>query len=327
MNKWILFIHQIAQDAPNLRVKVWRMLKKYGAVLFKNAVYILPCTKEHEEIMQWLCKYIKDSGSDASLFITESLSREQDEEFIKTFHEVRNKEYFEVFDACNNLLQKIEQKEETDGITDRSSDVLKKKLNEIIKNTEDISKIYFFYSPQKDKVFDKIYFIQQKLNGWQKASEKGIPDIGKNCKVKDFLGKKWVTRKDIFIDRIASAWLIKRFIDSKATFLFASETRKKPPSGAIPFDMYGAEFTHHGDDCTFETLLKAFNLKDPALQQIAEIVHDIDLKDNKYNRKEAEGIENIIKGISQKLKNDTKLLEKGMEIFDALYLSYSSKGE
>ncbi|HHT9106490.1 MAG TPA: chromate resistance protein ChrB domain-containing protein [Candidatus Wujingus californicus] len=325
MNKWILFIHQIAQDAPNLRVKVWRTLKKYGALLFKNAVYILPCTKEHEEIMQWLCKQIKDSGSDASLFITESLSREQDEKIIKAFQEVRNKEYLEMFDACNNLLQKIEQIEETDGITGKSSDTLKKKLNEIIKNTEDISRIDFFYSPQKDKVFDKIHFIQQKLNGWQKTSEKEIPDIGKNYKVKDFLGKKWVTRKDIFIDRIASAWLIKRFIDLKAKFAFLSKGEQC--KGAIPFDMYGSEFTHRGEDCTFETLMKVFGLKDDALQTISEIVHDIDLKDNKYGRKEAEGIEQIIAGLSQRLMDDNKLLEKGMEIFDALYLSYSSTRE
>lgn len=323
MNKWILFIHQIAQNTPNFRVKVWRVLKKHGAVLFKNAVYVIPYTNEHEEIMQWLCKQIKEGGSDASLFITESLSKEQDEEIIKVFQEVRNKEYIEMLDACNNLLQKIEQTEETDGITNRSGDVLKKGLNEIIKNTEDISRIDFFYSPQKDKVIDKIRFIQQKLNGWQKTSEKGIPVIGKNYKVKDFLGKKWVTRKDIFIDRIASAWLIKRFIDPKAKFTFISKgTQCK---GAIPFDMYGSEFTHRGEDCTFETLMKVFGLKDDALQTISEIVHDIDLKDNKYGRKEAEGIEQIIAGLSQRLRDDNKLLEKGMEIFDALYSSHSSK--
>ena len=325
MNKWILLIHQISHDSPNLRVKIWRNLKKHGAVLFKNAVYVLPHTNEHEEIMQWLCKQIKEGGSDVSLFITESLSREQDEEIIKVFQEVRNKEYLEMFDACNNLLQKIEQIEETDGITDRSSNTPKKRLNEIIKNTEDISRIDFFYSPQKDTVLDKIHFIQQKLNGWQKASEKGIPDIGKNYKVKDFLGKKWVTRKDIFIDRIASAWLIKRFIDLKAKFAFLSKGAQC--KGAIPFDMYGSEFTHRGEDCTFETLVKVFGLKDDALQTISEIVHDIDLKDNKYCRKEAEGIEQIIAGLSQRLSNDNKLLEKGMEIFDALYSSYSSKGE
>jgi hypothetical protein len=88
--------------------------------------------------------------------------------------------------------------------------------------------------------------------------------------------------------------------------------------------MYGSEFTHHGEDCTFETLMKAFDLKDPALQSIAEIVHDIDLKDSKYGRKETEGIENIIRGLKQQQKDDAKLLEKGKEIFDVLYQYYTS---
>ena len=164
--------------------------------------------------------------------------------------------------------------------------------------------------------------MQQKLNEWSKTTEKGINTINEVYKVHDFLNKKWVTRKDIFIDRLASAWLIRRFIDPKARFVFVSKGTEKVPRGTVPFDMYGSEFTHHGEDCTFETLMKAFDLKDTALQSIAEIVHDIDLKDNKYGRKEADGIAQIVTGLSQKLKNDNKLLEKGSEIFDALYEYY-----
>jgi hypothetical protein len=91
--------------------------------------------------------------------------------------------------------------------------------------------------------------------------------------------------------------------------------------------MYSTEFTHHSDDCTFETLIKAFDLKDPSLRSIAEIVHDIDLKDNKYNRKETDGIDQIITGLSKKLNNDNTLLEKGMETFDALYHYYTIKAK
>lgn len=323
MNKWILFIHQIAQDTPNLRVKVWRDLKKYGAVLFKNAVYVLPFTKEHEEIMQWLCKQIKDSGSDASLFITESLDKKQDEEIIKTFHEVCDKEYLTLITACDDVLKKTEQIEGTEGITDSVSSELKKRLSEITKNTEDIARIDFFSAPQKERVSQKIQLIRQKLERWSMSAKKEVSVIHKIYQIKDYVGKKWITRKDIHIDRIASAWLIRRFIDLKAKFVFLAKSTDKIPNDTIPFDMYGAEFTHHGDDCTFETLIKVFSLKDPALQPIAEIVHDIDLKDNKYDRKEAEGLEQIVIGLSQKLRNDNKLLEKGIEIFDALYEYYT----
>ena len=325
MHKWILFTHQIAQDAPNLRVKVWRDLKKHGAVLFKNAVYVLPYNKQHEEIMQWLCKQIKDSGSDASLFITESLDKKQDEEIIKTFHEVCDKEYLAVITACDDVLKKIEQIEGTEGVTDSVSYELKKRLSEIIKDTEDIARIDFFHAPQKERVSQKIQLIRQKLERWSESPKREASVIRRAYRIKDYVGKKWITRKDIHIDRIASAWLIRKFIDPKAKFLFLSKSTEKLPKDTIPFDMYGAEFTHQGDDCTFETLIKAFDLKDPALQLIAEIVHDIDLKDNKYDRKEAEGLGQIVTGLSQKLRNDNKLLEKGIEIFDALYQYYFSK--
>ena len=327
MNKWILLTHQIAQDAPNLKVKVWRDLKKHGAVLFKNAVYVLPYNKEHEEIMQWLCKQIKDSGGDASLFITESLDKKQDEEIIKTFHEVCDKEYVSLAESCDDLWEKIVQIEETKGITDNLVDDFKKSLNEIIKSTEEVARIDFFNAPQKEGVSKKIELIRHKLEGWSKTPKREVSVIHKTYRVKDYVGKKWVTRKDIYIDRIASSWLIRRFVDPKAKYVFLSKSTDKVPKDTLPFDMYGAEFTHHGDDCTFETLIKVFGLKDAALQPIAEIVHDIDLKDNKYGRREAEGIDRIITGLSQKLRNDNKLLEKGLEIFDALYSFYSAKGK
>ena len=325
MNKWILLIHQIAHDSPNLRVKIWRNLKKHGAVLFKNAVYVLPFTDEHEETMQWLCNQIKEGGSDASLFITESLDKKQDEEIIKSFHEICDKEYISLIEVCDAELKKITQREETEGISESLVHEYKRKLHEILKSANDISKIDFFHAPQKELLLQKISSLQKTLLKWTKTSEKEIKVTGKVYQIKDFSDKKWVTRKDIFIDRIASAWLIKRFIDPKARFVFSS--KDKIPGDAIPFDMYGSEFTHHGEDCTFETFIKAFDLKDSALQSIAEIVHDIDLKDDKYGRKEVEGLSQIITGLSQKLKNDNKLLEKGFEIFDALYQNYSSNNE
>jgi hypothetical protein len=198
-------------------------------------------------------------------------------------------------------------------------------LNEITKSTEDIARIDFFNASQKGQVSKKVHVIRQKLSGWAKTPKREVSGINKTYRAKDYVGKKWVTRKDIYIDRIASAWLIKRFIDPKARFIFLSKSKNKAPNDTIPFDMYGAEFTHHGNDCTFETLIKAFGLKDSALQPIAEIVHDIDLKDNKYGRKEADGIDQIIAGLSQRLKGDNKLLEKGIEIFAALYQYYSLK--
>jgi len=273
--------------------------------------------------MQWLCNQIKEGGSDASLFITESLDKKQDDEIMKSFHEICDKEYISLIEVCDAELKKITQREDTEGISEGLAHEYKRKLNEILKSADDISKIDFFHAPQKEILLQKIASLQKMLLKWAKTSEKEIKVTGKVYQIKDFSGKKWATRKDIFIDRIASAWLIRRFIDPKARFVFVSKGTEKVPRGTVPFDMYGSEFTHHGEDCTFETLKKAFDLKDTALQSIAEIVHDIDLKDNKYDRKEAEGIASIVSGLSQRVKDDNKLLEKGLEIFDALYQNYS----
>ncbi|MBI2557156.1 MAG: hypothetical protein HYW13_07090 [Planctomycetes bacterium] len=141
MNKWILLIHQIAQDAPNFRVKVWRILKKNGAVLIRNAVYALPYTKDHEEIMQWISKQIKDGGSDASLFITESLDKEQDAEIIKAFQDSCNKAYLALIEPCNNLQKKIEQIEETKGTSNHLKHELTRELSGIMKNYDDVDRV------------------------------------------------------------------------------------------------------------------------------------------------------------------------------------------
>jgi len=133
-----------------------------------------------------------------------------------------------------------------------------------------------------------------------------------------YQGRRWMTRRNLHIDRLASAWLIRQFIDKRPRFYFVADD--ETVDGAIPFDMFGAEFTHHGEDCTFETMLKRFGLSDSkALREIAQIVHDIDLKDDKFHRLEAAGLNAIINGLSEVLRDDRKLLQQCGAIFDGLY--------
>jgi hypothetical protein len=132
-------------------------------------------------------------------------------------------------------------------------------------------------------------------------------------------GATWVTRKGVFVDRIASAWLIRRFIDPDARFKFVSAAGYKPLDGELRFDMYRGEYTHEGDSCTFETLLRRFQLEDPALAAIAEIVHDLDLKDDKFERPEASGVLAVLKGITADLDDDAQRLSRGALVFDGLY--------
>ena len=140
----------------------------------------------------------------------------------------------------------------------------------------------------------------------------------------DFQSRRWVTRRNLHIDRLASAWLISQFIDKRPRFYFVADNETL--KGAIPFDMFGAEFTHQGDDCTFETLLKRFGLMDiQGLRDLAEIVHDIDLKDDKFNRLEAAGLNAIINGLSASLRDDRKLLQQSNAIFDGLFALFGKQ--
>ena len=135
-------------------------------------------------------------------------------------------------------------------------------------------------------------------------------------------GATWVTRKGVFIDRIASAWLIRRFIDPDARFKFVLAQGYKPADGELRFDMYRGEYGHEGDSCTFETLLRRFQITDPALTAIAEIVHDLDLKDDKFGRLEASGVLAVVKGITAGLEDDAQRLARGSPVFDGLYAQF-----
>ena len=138
-------------------------------------------------------------------------------------------------------------------------------------------------------------------------------------------GTVWVTRENVFVDRIASAWLIRRFIDPQATFRFVSARGYRPQTGELRFDMFEAEFTHEGDKCTFEVLLERGALKDPALRAIAEIIHDIDLKDDKFGRTEVAGIRTLVEGISVATEDDSERIARGTEVFNSLYDYFKKK--
>jgi hypothetical protein len=132
------------------------------------------------------------------------------------------------------------------------------------------------------------------------------------------IGRTWVTRQGVHVDRIASTWLIRRFIDEKTAFKFVP-AKGYIQAGELRFDMFDAEFTHIGDRCTFEVLILAADLNDPALQAIAEIVHDIDLKDEKFSLEQTAGIAQLISGVCISHKDDFARIERGAALFDDLY--------
>jgi hypothetical protein len=138
-------------------------------------------------------------------------------------------------------------------------------------------------------------------------------------------GRTWVTRRGVQVDRIASAWLIRRFIDPEARFKFVGGHDYAPEEGELRFDMFEAEFTHEGEACTFEVLARRFGLARPGLRALAEIVHAIDLKDARFDRPEAAGLERLLAGIALRHAADEDRLREGASVFDALFASFERK--
>lgn len=318
--KWLFLIYHLQTQNSSERVRVWRLVKKIGAVLYRNSVYVLPYSEERLEDFQWLCQQIKDSKGEASIFVSESRDETENQILLSLFERSREEEYSAVLRSAEELLERIRIEKEKQ----KPSELLLKKFIREAKQLDDsfneVERVDFFSVPFANEVRTLLELIRNHLSFTEMKQKSLAP--AKNYSRKAFRRKVWATREHIHIDRLCSAWLILRFIDPQAKFLFAPES--KLPKGAIPYDTFGAEFSHHGDDCTFETLLKSFQLKDKSLAAIAEIVHDIDMKDNKFGRPESEGLNAVVRALSAFLKDDHKVVEIGSTILDALYAYFST---
>jgi hypothetical protein len=290
---WLLLLYGLPAKQSSERVNLWRKLKKLGAVQLKNSAYILPDSSDHFERFQWLAKQVRDDGGDATLIRVTEVEGLSGEQIAELFRKARSGDYSE-------LHKQIVAARGGKGGMD--VEAFRQRFNEV-------RQIDFFDSP-------KAHEVEMALRRTESASV-AKASRGKKLNAKKFQGKTWLTRPKPEIDRVGSAWLIRRFIDSSARFVFSADARKFPES--IPYDMVDVEFTHHGDDCTFETLVKRFNFQDKALNAIAEMVHDTDLEDGKFQRFECVGIDRVLKGWARLGLSDEQLLEKGGECFDALY--------
>ena len=192
---------------------------------------------------------------------------------------------------------------------------LKRRLAEVVA-------IDFFGAPGREAAEGLVSGVEARMR--DKRLGKEIGNITATRR-EDLQGKTWVTRKGIHVDRMASAWFVRRFIDSRARFKFVPPKGYKPLPDELRFDMFEAEFTHEGDRCTLEVLIQRTGINDPAVRPIAEIVHDIDLKDSKFGRQETPGIERLIAGIAMAHKDDETRLARGTAVFDDLYEYFKRK--
>jgi hypothetical protein len=327
--EWILLIHQLPPKPTNLRVRIWRKLQKLGAVAIKNSVYLLPVSEQAHEDFQWLKQEIESSGGEASVFRAGSVEGATDREIIAAFRKARDEEYATISATLDGVTGALREQARGKHLSAGRLSSHETEINKLHAELQRVAGNDFFGASGKAAAFRAYERCQQAIRAAQGPAAKGAQSQkkGGSLNVAKYQGRRWVTRRNLHIDRLASAWLIKQFIDKRPRFYFVADG-EAVVDGAIPFDMFGAEFTHHGEDCTFETLLKRFGLAESkGLREIAEIVHDIDLKDDRFNRLEAAGLNAIIDGLSKLLRDDRKLLQQTGIVFDGLYAVLGKESE
>ena len=315
--KWLFLIHQIPPKPDYLRVKIWRRLQAVGAVAIKQSVYALPRTDQSYEDFSWILKEIIEGGGDGSISETVLLEGLSDEQVVGLFREARDADYEKILEDAQSLAESL-SKESAEG--SESITKLRTQLSRLKRRLEDVGGIDFFDAPGHSAAEGALANVASRIIGEaDQQEERYVPSV------QNLRGRTWVTRKSVYVDRIACAWFIRRFIDGEAKFKFISGKSYKPKSNEIRFDMFDAEFSHEGDACTFEVMIKRFGLDDHAVSQMAEIIHDIDLKDKKFARTEADGIQILFDGIVASRGQDEERLERGFLILDEMYESFSTK--
>ncbi len=305
---WLLLIHQVPNSPAYLRVKMWRRLQKIGAVAVKNAVYVLPRTDQSSEDFHWVAREILEAGGDASVCEATFIEGITTNELIELFRAARDSDYRELMEDIKDLREELRTAEKADeawasGMVGRVSR-LRQRLTEI-------QTIDFFSAPGGKQA--------ETLVSEMEAKVRTAPIRKAQQRPGSYAGRTWVTRKGVHVDRIASAWLIRRFVDPNPRFKFVAAKGYRPEPDELRFDMFDAEFTHEGDLCTFEVLLERLNIGDNALRRIAEIIHDIDLKESRFGRPETAGIALIVNAICTKHKEDFDRIERGTILLDDLY--------
>lgn len=286
---WLLLVFSLAKQNASLRVSVWRKLQRYGVVALGNSGYLLPNSAENREHFEWLAATIRSHRGDASVVEVRSIDNCSATQLKSRFSAARAQDYRQLLKELRTAVPKPAR------------------LARLRQRFQHIVSIDFFGHPLREQVERALH-----------QSIPNHPEIGRATR-SEYQRRVWVTRPRPGIDRVTSAWLIRKFIDVRARFAFSAESHK--PAGSVPFDMYEGGFGHRGEDCTFETLTKAFGIGDKRVGTIAQVVHDADLLDDKFGRYEGLGIDAVLKGWARQGWTDQKLLIRGLELAEGLYRS------
>jgi hypothetical protein len=293
---WLLLVFSLPAKSASQRVEIWRKLQRYGMVPLRSSGYLLPNTDTNQERMEWLATAIRSYKGQASVVQAQAFDDLSPEQLKGLFLEARSRDYQRLLHDVKKFLALPPSRRPTGS------------LKRIRRRFQELREIDFFESPLRGRLESML----------ARADESEVTRAKAKPKSGEYIGRLWMTRPRPGIDRVSSAWLIRRFVDPKARFVFGTEPNTH--SDAIPFDMFCPEgFGHRGEDCTFETLSKHFAIRDSRIKRIAQIVHDADLGDDKFGRAEGQGLDRVLTGWAKQDLPDDDLLKRGMDLIEGLY--------
>ena len=312
--QWWVLAFQLPAQPAYARVKIWRRLQAVGAASFKNALYLMPATDEALEDFEWTLREVRDAGGEGLILDARAVQGFTDDEIIAIFDAAREEQYRAIAEEIRAFSARFERKRDPPSAEETVTQHAR-----FHGRISAIEAIDFFQANGREQVRALLRELEPRNISVDTLGAEPSMQTENQASLK---GRTWVTRANVHVDRMASAWLIRRWVDPDAKFKWVADRNYRPEALEIRFDMYQAEFTHEGDQCTFEVLLGRLELKDAALSAIAEIIHDLDLKDQKFGRKETAGVQQLLSGIVSSQPSDDGRIERATNLFDDLYHSF-----
>ncbi|OOG24130.1 hypothetical protein B1C78_09390 [Thioalkalivibrio denitrificans] len=313
--RWQMLILSFPGGRNTSRVRLWRALKALGAGTLRDGVYVLPERADLHEALGGLAEDIRAAGGQAHHLVF-AVPSDEDDRYKKLFD--RTEEYRAVTEAATALCGRIDDLPEPE---------LLKQLRQIRRDADHLHRIDYFPGPERDAMSEQLAALEGAVQGRlspdepSQAPEQAIARLN----VREYRNRTWATRASLWVDRVASAWLIRRFIDPEARFLWLARPADCP-ADALGFDFDGAAFTHVGDRVTFQVLTAAFSLEDdPGLVRLGELVRFLDIGGAPIA--EAAGFEAVLTGAKQRCPDDDALLDAASPVLDDMHRSFSPTQE
>lgn len=318
MKSWLLFFSSLPSKPVGNRVKVWRRLSRSGAVQLRGSAYVLPAGEEQREFFAWLAAEVTGMGGEAAFVVVDRVETVPDDEVIALFERRKSADYRRIEGDLEAVARRIENARQ--GGASAAGGWLAARLEKVRRDFDEARRTDFFSSATGRELEHRIASTGDALRALAGRVAAAPAPAVEPRSPEAYQGRRWVTRPAPFVDRMASAWLIRRCIDPGAVFGFiAGNGAVAAGAGEVVFDAAGGEFTHRGELCTFEVLLRSFGLRDAALDRLAEIVHDLDVREDGARHPETAGVGRVLEGIRRTARDDAEALERGMAVFEALY--------